>query len=100
MSTTPPEQPPSSSQPSSPPPSGGYGTGADRPNVNFNLEALMPTPGNAEMVVYILAAIVVAIIALAADSVGSPQWVDWFKWVTAAYLLSRGIAKASRVLER
>ena len=54
----------------------------------------MPTPGNAEMVVYVLAAIVVAIIALAADAVDSPQWVDWFKWVTAAYLLSRGIAKS------
>jgi hypothetical protein len=94
MSTTPPEQPTTPQQPS-----GGYGTGG-RPNVNFNLEALMPTPGNAEMVVYVLAAIVVAIIALAADSVDSPQWVDWFKWVTAAYLLSRGIAKASRVLER
>jgi hypothetical protein len=92
MSTTPPEQPPT--PPQQPP--GGYG----RPNVNFNLDAIMPTPGNAEMVVYILAAIVVAIIALAADSVDSPQWVDWFKWVTAAYLLSRGIAKASRVLER
>ena len=93
MSTTPPEQPTTQQQPP-----GGYGT--DRPNVNFNLEALMPTPGNAEMVVYVLAAIVVAIIALAADAVDSPQWVDWFKWVTAAYLLSRGIAKASRVLER
>jgi hypothetical protein len=92
MSTTPPEQPTS---PQQQPPSG-YG----RPNVNLNLDAIMPTPGNAEMVVYILAAIVVAIIALAADSVDSPQWVDWFKWVTAAYLLSRGIAKASRVLER
>jgi hypothetical protein len=94
MSETPPEQPTTSQQPS-----GGYG-GPSRPNVNFNLDAIMPTPGNAEMVVYILAAIVVAIIALAADSVDSPQWVDWFKWVTAAYLLSRGIAKASRVLER
>ena len=95
MSTTPPEQS-STSQ------SGGY----DRPgggpgsNVNFNLNALMPTPGNAELVVYILGAILVAIIALAADSVDAPGWVDWFKWVTAAYLISRGIAKASRVLER
>ncbi len=94
MSTTPPEQPTTPQQPS-----GGYG-GPGRPNVNLNLEAIMPTPGNAEMVVYILAAIVVAIIALAADSVDAPAWVDWFKWVTAAYIISRGIAKASRVLER
>jgi hypothetical protein len=68
--------------------------------VNLNLSALMPTPGNAELVVYILAMILVAIIALAADSVDAPTWVDFFKWATAAYLISRGIAKASRVLER
>jgi uncharacterized protein (DUF983 family) len=88
MSTTPPEQPASP---------------YDRPggpNVNLNLAALMPTPGNAELVVYILAMILVAIIALAADSVDAPTWVDFFKWATAAYLISRGIAKASRVLER
>jgi hypothetical protein len=91
MSTTPPEQPTTPQQP-------GYGSGG--PNVNFNVSALMPTPGNAELVVYVLAAILVAIIALAADSVDAPAWVDWFKWVTAAYIISRGIAKASRVLER
>jgi uncharacterized protein (DUF983 family) len=86
MSSTSPEQ-------SSTPSGGG-------PNVNFNLNALPVTPGNAELVVYILALIVVAIIALAADSVNSPDWVDFFKWVTVAYILSRGIAKASRVLEQ
>ena len=94
MSTTPPEQPPSS-----PPPSG-YGTGADRPNVNFNLEALMPTPGNAELVVYLLATILIAIIALAADQVDSGAFVTAFTALTFAYLISRGIAKASRVLEQ
>ncbi len=89
MSTTPPEQPPTAQ----------YDRGPG-PSVNVNLSALMPTPGNAELAVYILAAILVAIIALATDSVNAPGWVDWFKWVTSAYLLSRGIAKASRVLER
>jgi hypothetical protein len=93
MSTTPPEQPTTPQQPG-----GGYGTSG--PNVNFNLAALMPTPGNAELVVYVLAALLVAIIALAADSINAPGWLDFFKWVTAAYLISRGIAKASRVLER
>src|SRR5690349_25038050 len=33
----------------------------------------MPTPGNAELVVYLLATILIAIIALAADSVDSPD---------------------------
>jgi hypothetical protein len=93
MSTTPPEQPTTPQQPA-----GGYGSSG--PNVNLNLAALMPTPGNAELVVYVLAMVLVAIIALAADSVDAPTWVDFFKWATAAYLISRGIAKASRVLER
>jgi hypothetical protein len=46
MSTTPPEQPTTPQQPG-----GGYGSPG--PNVNLNLAALMPTPGNAELVVYI-----------------------------------------------
>ena len=93
MSTTPPEQPTTPQ-----PPGGGYGAG--RPNVNFNLDAIMPTPGNAELVVYILATILVAIIALAADQVDSGAFVTAFTAITFAYLISRGIAKASRVLER
>jgi len=60
----------------------------------------MPTPGNAELVVYVLATILVAIIALAADSVNAPTFVTAFTAITFAYLVSRGIAKASRVLER
>ena len=91
MSTTPPEQPPPPQQPQ-------YGAGG--PNVNFNLSALMPTPGNAELAVYVLATILVAIIAIASDEVGSGTFVTAFTAITFAYLLSRGIAKASRVLER
>ncbi|HKC22977.1 MAG TPA: hypothetical protein VKB64_10750 [Gaiellaceae bacterium] len=88
MSTTPPEQP------STPPPSG------PGPNVNFNLSALPVTPGNAELLVYILATILIAIIALASDQVGSATFVTAFTALTFAYLISRGIAKASRVLEQ
>ena len=90
MSTTPTDPPPQSR---------GYGrTGG--PNVNLNLGAIMPTPGNAELVVYILATIVVGIIALAADQVDSGAFVTAFTALTFAYLISRGIAKASRVLEQ
>lgn len=96
MSTMPPE-PPTQQQP----PQGGSGYDPGRgSNVNFNLAALMPTPGNAELVVYILATILIAIIALAADRVDSPAFVTAFTAITFAYLISRGIAKASRVLER
>jgi hypothetical protein len=60
----------------------------------------MPIPGNAELLVYVVALIVAIIVTAAADSVTMAFWFDFFKWTTAAYLLSRGIAKASRVLER
>jgi hypothetical protein len=91
MSTTPPEQPTT-------PQSGGYGSGG--PNVNLNLAALIPAPGNAELVVYILATIFVGIITLADSRVDAPEFVTAFTFITVAYVLSRGIAKASRVLER
>jgi hypothetical protein len=94
MSTTPSDPPP----PQQP---GGYDRpGGGAPNVNLNLSALMPTPGNAELVVYILATILIAIIALAADQVDSGAFVTAFTVLTFGYLISRGIAKASRVLER
>jgi hypothetical protein len=92
MSTTPPEQP-SSSQ------SGGHGRPGMGPNM-ANIGAVLPVPGNAELVVYILATILIAIIALASDQVGSGSFVIAFTALTFAYLLSRGIAKASRVLEQ
>jgi hypothetical protein len=88
MSTTPPEQ---QQQP------GGYG-GYGRQS--GNIPATMPIPGNAEIVVYILAAIILAIVAAAADDFDANGWSVAFTWITAAYLISRGIAKASRVLER
>ena len=61
--------------------------------------ARLPIPGNAELLVWILALLVAALVAAVADSVDAPAWFDFFKWTAAAYLLSRGIAKASRVLE-
>jgi hypothetical protein len=89
MSTTPPEQPTTPQQP-------GYA----RPNVNLNLAALMPTPGNAELIVYVLATILLAIIALTASDFNGEGFATIFGIVTLGYLISRGIAKASRVLER
>jgi hypothetical protein len=57
-------------------------------------------PGNAELVVYVVAVILVAIIALASDAVNSGAFVTSFTVLTLAYLVSRGIAKAGKVLER
>ncbi len=67
---------------------------------NMPAGARLPVPGNAEWLLLIIMAVVIAIVALAADSVDAGTWVDFMKWTTAAYLLSRGIAKASRVLEQ
>jgi hypothetical protein len=39
------------------------------------------------------------VVALASDRVDAPGWMEFFKLTTAAYLISRGIAKASRVFE-
>jgi hypothetical protein len=67
---------------------------------NWPATARLPIPGNAEWFWWIVAAIVIAIVAAVADTVGAAQWVDFMKWTTAAYVISRGIAKASRVLEQ
>ncbi len=56
-------------------------------------------PGNAELIVYALASLVVAIVALASDAVDANGWVTSFTVLTLGYLVSRGIAKASRVFE-
>jgi hypothetical protein len=80
------------------------GTPENRPNYaagpQWPAGARLPIPGNAEWFWWILASIVVAIVAGISDFVNAPAWVDFMKWTTSAYLLSRGIAKASRVLEQ
>jgi hypothetical protein len=94
MSNVPPSDPNAPTQHQEQP---GYGY---RPGpVQGNPFAMLPTPGNAELFVYLLALIVAAIVALASDRVDAPAWREFFKWTTAAYLIARGIAKASRVLE-
>jgi hypothetical protein len=62
--------------------------------------ARLPIPGNAEFAFYVIVVLFAAIVCWASDSLGAPQWLDFTKWATVAYILSRGIAKASRVLEQ
>ena len=100
MSTTPPEQPTTPSGSGGSSSGSGYSRPGGGPNVNLNLSALPVTPGNAEMLVYVLASALIAIICLASDRVDAPSFVTAFTAITFAYLLSRGIAKASRVLEQ
>ena len=61
--------------------------------------ATLPIPGNAELVVYVVVVLLIGLISLISDEVGAGTFVSAFQWLTIAYILSRGIAKASRVFE-
>jgi hypothetical protein len=85
--TTPPETTPPESTPPPPP--------TERPiPVGMGM-----VPGNAELVAWILALIVAMLVCWIADDLGSSSWLNVFLFTTVAYLLSRGVAKASRVYE-
>jgi hypothetical protein len=96
MSTVPPDQP------GTPPPSqpvigqAGYGGLGRMPTTG----AILPVPGNAELAIYLLATIVLAIIWAASNLVNADTFATLFTWLTIGYILSRGVAKASRVLEQ
>ena len=62
--------------------------------------ARMPIPGNAEFAIWFVIEIVFVLIWIIADSVTTQDWAIYTVVLTAFYLLSRGIAKASRVLEQ
>jgi hypothetical protein len=82
----PPYEPPQPSE------RGGY-------TINLPSPARLPMPGNAEWALWLVVEIVFAIIWAASDAVDAGGFVTATTILTAAYLLSRGIAKASRVLE-
>jgi hypothetical protein len=93
--------PPGGDQPSSTPPSGPDPAVASGPAWgNMPDMARLPIPGNAELLVYLLALIVAMLVCWLADDLGTPSWLSFFQWTTIAYVLSRGVAKASRVLEQ
>jgi hypothetical protein len=70
-----------------------------QPGYAINVPARLPIPGNAEFLLWLVVAIVFAIVAAIAEDVDSHMWMIATTWITAAYLISRGVAKASRVLE-
>ena len=93
MSTTPPPEQP------------GTGTGGTRPSGGYGMPSItsgarMPVPGNAEFLYVVLFLILLAIIVLIADGLRDTDWFQAAVFVSVAYILSRGIAKASRVLEQ
>jgi hypothetical protein len=68
-------------------------------SVNLPAGARLPVPGNAEWALWLVVEIMFAIIWAASDAFDAGGFVTATTVLTAAYLLSRGIAKASRVLE-
>jgi hypothetical protein len=62
--------------------------------------AILPVPGNAEIAIWFIVEVVLAIVAAASDGFTVSEWAVATTWLTAAYIRSRGIAKASRVLEQ
>jgi hypothetical protein len=99
MSTMPPEQPgtpppPPPAAPPTPPLTGGY-TGLGQ-----TTGAILPVPGNAELAIFFLIEVLFAIIWATSDAVDAARFCTLTAAVTFAYLISRGIAKASRVLEQ
>jgi hypothetical protein len=58
----------------------------------------LPAP-TGELVVFLLAWLVVFLVTLLADSVDWPAFVTATTLLAAAYVISRGIAKAGKVLE-
>jgi hypothetical protein len=67
---------------------------------NLPAGARLPIPGNAEFALYFVVEVILILIWIIADSVNTNQWCVFTVALTAFYFLSRGIAKASRVLEQ
>jgi len=61
--------------------------------------ARLPYPGNAEFAVYVFILCFLILIWILADSVNTAAFSTLMTALTFGYLISRGIAKASRVLE-
>ena len=62
--------------------------------------ARLPIPGNAEAVVWLLVWFVLMLLWLITDDVGSGDFAVLSVVLAVGYMISRGIAKASRVLEQ
>jgi len=77
--------------------------GGSRPSMgmrSIRSVARMPIPGNAEFALFAFIEIVFIFIWIFAESVDTRMWTILTTVLTAFYFLSRGIAKASRVLEQ
>lgn len=91
MSDTPTEQP---ATPPTPPP---LYTGLGQTPVTG---AILPVPGNAELAVFSTILVFLIVLWATTDDVNAGLFAILMTILTSVYILSRGIAKASRVLEQ
>lgn len=99
MSTTPPPDEPGPMT-STPGPSSTGGTTGMPWLGSMPDSARLPIPGNAEFALYLVSLVVAWLVCWITDSLNANNWFTFFTVTTAIYILSRGIAKASRVLEQ
>ena len=121
MSTMPPDGPTESSATPGPPPApppppfggetvvtgtgsgggSGGGTGGGAPtSIAITDIARLPMPGNAEFALWAFLEIVFTLLWWFSDSINTSYWMVITTALTFGYFISRGIAKASRVLEQ
>ena len=62
--------------------------------------AILPVPGNAELAVFFFVLVFLIVIWAASALVNAGLFAILMTVLASAYLISRGIAKASRVLEQ
>jgi len=113
MSTLPPDGPTESSAtpgppPTPPPPFGGEtvvtgsasGGGGAPTQIAITDIARLPMPGNAEFALWLVLEIIFSLIWWFNDNVDAYAWMVITTALTFGYFISRGVAKASRVLEQ
>ncbi len=90
MSDMPPEQP------AAPPPPPLYSGLGQTPVTG----AILPVPGNAELAVFSTILVFLIVLWAVTDAVNAGLFAILMTVLTSVYILSRGIAKAGRVLEQ
>jgi uncharacterized membrane protein YfcA len=120
MSTMPPDGPTESSAtpgpptppPAAPPPppfggetvvtgtASGGGGGGGGTQIAITDIARLPMPGNAEFALWAFLEIIFTLIWWFNDQVDASEWMTITAALTFGYFISRGVAKASRVLEQ
>jgi hypothetical protein len=75
--------------------------GTNRPMVGNTLATgRLPQMGNAEFAFVVVANLIALLVVWISDRITITDWWQFFVFTSVVYILSRGIAKASRVFEQ